>query len=133
LAAPPTTIGILLFDEPEAGAHRCHEAFRSTKPQMSGQQPVDDLAGVEDDGLAARLAVMSRKGAIRVLEESSQSIMRFARPMRSERLRAHTRLNRDYPGHPNASILGTGYNLLSGAGPMSSRAGEVPARGQPRN
>lgn len=68
LTAPPTTIGILLFDEPKAGAHCCRETFRPIKPQTPCQRPVHNLAGIEDDGLAAGFAIMSGKGAIRVLE-----------------------------------------------------------------
>ena len=68
LTAPPTTVGVLLFDEPAAGARRSRQAFRPTKPQISCQQPKDDLAGIEDDGLAAGFAIMSGKGAIGVLE-----------------------------------------------------------------
>jgi hypothetical protein len=33
LTAPPTTVGILLLDEPKAGARRCRQAFRPAKPQ----------------------------------------------------------------------------------------------------
>jgi hypothetical protein len=68
LAAPPAAVGILLLGEPDAGSHRRREAFGSTKPQVSSQEPMDDLTGIEDDGLAAGLAVMSRKGAIRILD-----------------------------------------------------------------
>ena len=68
VTAPPTAVGILLFEQPDAGAHRCRKAFRPTKPQMSCEQAVHDLAGVEDDGLAAGFTVMSGKGAIRMLE-----------------------------------------------------------------
>jgi hypothetical protein len=68
LTAPPTTVGILLFDEPDTGAHRGRQAFLPAKPRISCQQPMDDLAGIEDDGLAAGFTIMSGKGAIGVLE-----------------------------------------------------------------
>ena len=73
LTAPPTTVGILPVDQPDAGAHRCREAFRVTKVRMSCEQAVDDLTGIEDDGLAAGFTVMSRKSAIHLLKSGFPS------------------------------------------------------------
>jgi len=67
LTAPPTPVVILLFSEPETGAHGCGKAFRPTQPQMTRKKAMHNLAGVENNRLATRLSVVSGKRAIAML------------------------------------------------------------------
>ena len=68
LEGTPAAVRILDAGEPAAGAHRRVQTLGAAQLLMTGQHAVHDLTGIENHGLAARFAKVTRERTVGSLQ-----------------------------------------------------------------